>query len=102
MSTRGFWGEDATVSLQKYFVGQNIEDANLRTKMQKEELAAQLPCSQQCIYLTILALFVLKKVFVDREDEWQLLAVKAKTLLKQCGVKKPDGLIKQVKILIAQ
>ena len=94
MNTRGYWSESANDTLRMYFVGQNIDDANLRKAMDAQQWAAQLPCNQQCIFLTILALFVLKEVFVDREDEWQLLAQKAKNLLRECGIKRPDGFIK--------
>jgi hypothetical protein len=42
----------------------------------------QIPITIESIYFTVLALFILKEVFVDREDEWQLLAKKAKNLLR--------------------
>ena len=33
-------------------------------------------------FLTLLALFILEEAFLDNEDEWQMIAKKAKTYLE--------------------
>ena len=47
------------------------------------------------MYTTLLALFILGEKYDDLEDEWQLLAAKAKTYLKKAGVAKPDKVLRQ-------
>ena len=49
------------------------------------------------IWLTLLALYVFQTKFEDREDEWQLIAQKAKTFLKQYGIAKPEVLLNSFK-----
>jgi len=41
------------------------------------------------------ALYILKEVFEDKKDEWQLLAKKAKEFLKEAGVNKAEALVKK-------
>jgi hypothetical protein len=36
------------------------------------------------------------EVFEDEQGEWQMLAVKAKTWLKQQGVDKPDTIVRKM------
>lgn len=38
------------------------------------------------VYMTLLALYILEEGFADREDEWQLIANKAKDWLKKVGL----------------
>ena len=40
--------------------------------------------------MTIIALYVLEEKFEDNEEEWTLLAKKAKAWLKNAGLDKPD------------
>ena len=66
-------------------------------------VAVQLEMSEvdpRCVYLTLLALYILKEGFDSKKDEWQLLAKKAKDFLKQCGVKRADVLIKKFSLQI--
>ena len=44
------------------------------------ELGVKSEAMEQ-VYLTLLALFLLREVFIDKEDEWQMIARKAKTFL---------------------
>jgi hypothetical protein len=50
--------------------------------------------------MTLIALFILQEKFEDREEEWTLLARKAKNWLKQVGVAKPDGLLAGMNLTI--
>ena len=45
--------------------------------------------------MTLLALFILEETFLDNEEEWQMIAKKAKTYLEQAGIAKPSTLVKK-------
>ena len=45
---------------------------------------------------TLVALYILSEFFEDQEDEWTLVAKKAKTWLKQQGIEKPENLLKVI------
>ena len=94
INMKGHWNENVEDTLKKYFINQDINDNNLKAEIGKIKVNKAIPCNLHSVYLTILALFVLKEVFVDREEEWQLLAQKAKTLLRNCGITKPEGLLR--------
>ena len=53
-----------------------------------------------CIYLTLVALFILREVFDDKKDEWELIAKKAKDYLKNVGLAKPDQIVKKFSLAI--
>jgi hypothetical protein len=44
----------------------------------------------------LVALYILAEFFYDKEDEWILVAKKAKTWLKQQGLDKPESLYKNI------
>ena len=48
------------------------------------------------ILATLIALYLLIEKFEDKEDEWTLIAKKAKNWLRQQGLSKPDQLIKKI------
>ena len=53
------------------------------------------------ILATLIALYLLIEKFEDKEDEWTLIAKKAKNWLRQQGLSKPDQLIKKITFEIA-
>ena len=53
---------------------------------------------EQTVWLTILALYILSSNFKDKEEEWQLIAKKAKTYLKKQGIIKVDPILKKITI----
>lgn len=59
-----------------------------------------LTANQEDVLMTLIALFILQEKFEDREEEWTLLAKKAKTWLKQVGVAKPDSLVAALNLII--
>lgn len=77
--------------LAQFFESHSIEDINLLNQLKalNSALATQ-------IWHTILALFILDEKFDDTVDEWEMIARKAKTWLKQNGVAKPDNFIKKI------
>ena len=52
------------------------------------------------VITTLVALYILSEVFDDKEDEWTLLAKKAKTWLRQQGIDKPESLYKNINLKI--
>ncbi len=50
------------------------------------------------VWLTLVALFILEKAFKAREDEWMLIAKKAKACLKKQGIVKPEKIINALAI----
>ena len=48
------------------------------------------------VWLTLLALFVLQNKFKHKQQEWTLIASKAKAFLKQQGLQKPDNFVKKI------
>ena len=51
-------------------------------------------------YLTLLALFILEEAFADYEDEWDLIARKARTFLQGLGIQKPGTLTKKFTLTV--
>ncbi len=46
--------------------------------------------------LTLLALYILKKLFIKEQDEWALIGRKASDYLKSKGIKQQAGLMKMI------
>jgi len=51
--------------------------------------------TRESVYLTLLALYILEEAFADKEDEWQLIAGKAKSWLNSAGIPKPAALVRK-------
>ena len=56
--------------------------------------ALTLTDDKEIVYTTLLAIYILAEAFDDKEDEWTLLARKAKAYLKSVGVDKPDKILR--------
>jgi hypothetical protein len=52
------------------------------------------------ITTTIIALYVLEEAFEDSEDEWTLIAKKAKAWLNKAGIEKPDNWLDKVTLTV--
>jgi hypothetical protein len=66
------------------------EDQDVMTALQEMTLSVEI----ETVYVTLLAIYILAEAFEDKEDEWTLLARKAKTFLKNSGVDKPDKILR--------
>lgn len=71
-------------------------DTISKVKNMIQGIKDQLSCSQEDILATLVALHILNEIFVDNEDEWTLVARKAKIWLKQQGLDKPESLYKNI------
>jgi hypothetical protein len=50
------------------------------------------------VVFTLMALWILEQSFEDQEDEWQMIAAKAKTFLKTHGINKVGPLLNSCKV----
>ena len=73
-------------------MGNTIEDAGVRQALSQVTLSSG--ANSELVYLTLLALFILEECFDDCEDEWELIARKAKTFLQSAGVQKPVNFVR--------
>ena len=73
-------------------MGNTIEDAGVRQALSQVTLSSG--ANSELVYLTLLALFILEECFDDFEDEWELIARKAKTFLQSAGVQKPVNFVR--------
>ena len=69
--------------MTKCIDGNNIEDPDVRQALQHFGLEESV---LEIAYLTLLALFILEEVFIDNEDEWQMIARNARNYLESIGV----------------
>jgi hypothetical protein len=60
-------------------------------KLKQEIKKLSTKNADDAILLTICALYILQEYFEAREDEWQLIAKKAKTALKNFGILKLES-----------
>lgn len=82
--------------LAKRIDGDSIEDAAVRQALVDAGLTGEV---LERAYTTLLALFILQEVFVENEDEWQMIARNAKTFLEQAGVQKPGNFITKFSLM---
>ena len=54
----------------------------------------------ETVYLTLLAIYILREAYDDYEDEWQLLVKKAYKWLQSIGVAKPAAIIKKFTLAV--
>ena len=92
-STNGSWDSSKASILARCIAGNTIEDAGVRQALSQVTLSSG--AESELVYLTLLALFILQECFDDYEDEWELIARKAKTFLQSSGVSKPDNFVRQ-------
>ena len=83
-STNGSWDSSKASILARCIAGNTIEDAGVRQALSQVTLSSG--AESELVYLTLLALFILQECFDDCEDEWELIARKAKTFLQSAGV----------------
>ena len=98
-ATSGYWPESCKSYLLDRFV--DCGDAfafDTLTKVDQviQSIQQKLSCSREDILATLVALYILAEFFDDKEDEWTLVARKAKMWLKQQGLDKPESLYKNI------
>ena len=71
--------------LARCIEGGQVDDPDVRQALEQLNLQGDT----EAIYLTLLAIWILEECFFENEDEWQLIASKAKSYLESAGVQKP-------------
>ena len=94
----GFWPSSTSLDFKACVEGDDINDAKVREAVGQLSLAGG--ADSEAVYLTLLAVFILEEIYGDNEDEWQLIAGKAKRWLESVGVAKPANLIKKFTIAL--
>ena len=92
-STKGSWDTSKASTLALCISGNTTEDAGVRQALSQVTLSSG--ADSELVYLTLLALFILQECFDDYEDEWELIARKAKTFLQSAGAQKPDTFVRK-------
>jgi len=87
-SSEGYWASGALLSS----LAGELSEAKLR-----KEVAKLTTQDIDRVVFTIMALWVLENAFEDQEDEWQMIAAKARAYLKARNVPKVAPLFKACK-----
>ena len=90
--TDGYWNKTVLDVLKSFIGGNTISDPTVEELFKNITIQVN-GVDQHCVYLTLVALYILKEEFDDREDEWQSIAKKAENFLKKAGITKPDTLV---------
>ena len=78
-----------------------MDDASVLDSLREVQIQ-DATISVDSVYLTLLALYILQESFADREDEWKLIAVKAKNWLVSAGVPRPKTYLKMFTLELVQ
>ena len=89
-TSEGLWSAGDLSIIQKFknlFGVTSLNEDKLRDEIKKLSSKS----IADAISVTICALFILEEYYEAKEDEWQMIAKKAKTALKIHGITKLDG-----------
>jgi hypothetical protein len=76
-SSEGFWDAMSRTMLAHCIEGGTTDDSAVLQALN------ELGISDVRVYLTLLALFILEEAYTENEEEWQMIAKKARTFLEQ-------------------
>ena len=99
--TTGYWPLSAKDSFKSRFFDGFTDDLEVLVALEEFDSLSD-PALKDQVFVTLLAIYLLQEAFGDSEDEWTLLARKAKTYLKSVGVDKPDKLIKKFTLQVLE
>ncbi len=54
----------------------------------------------QKVWLTLIALWILQEKFESKQDEWKMIARKAKAYIKSQGIAKVDPLLNKINLQV--
>ena len=95
--TDGKWNTDCEGILKEFFIDSNINDSVIDQVIEQAKANGSL-ADPLMIHYTIIALYVLKGTFNSKQEEWQMIAKKAKDWLKSVKVPNVDKHIKKLKL----
>ena len=83
-TSAGNWTTQSRPMFAACFVGNSTEDKTVRDAL--EQVIFTDDIDREAVYMTLLACYILEETFADFEDEWQLIASKARKWLETAGV----------------
>lgn len=83
--SNGNWPEDSFLKLESLLEG-DIKDPKIRSMVKVQN-------SKDEIIFTLVALYCLLTIWDDKQDEWEMIARKAKLWLKKVGINDPMSLV---------
>lgn len=96
----GYWPESCKSVLDSFVSGGDCFDFDTIDAVIKAIEESKMTALRGSIIATLVALYILMEVFDDKEDEWTLVAKKAKNWLKQQGIDKPETYYKNMSLQI--
>eukprot|EP00347_Sterkiella_histriomuscorum_P014103 403362158 len=99
-SSAGMWTDGRTLAVFLASADVNLDKPSSEEveKAMMEMLNESGMQNMKQVWLTILALFILREKFDHQEDEWSMIAKKAKTYLKNQGITKVEPLFKLINL----
>ena len=98
--TSGYWLETSKSLFDTFIASGDSFDFDTIDEVNKAIDNCKMSAMRGVIIATLVALFILMEVFEDQEDEWTLVAKKAKTWLKSRGIDKPETYYKNMSLQI--
>lgn len=97
-TTDGFWAAGSESILAACIDGGDIQDQEVRDAL--SSVALQNGADSQTVYLTLLAMYILREAFADYQDEWQLIFDNARIWLESVGVSQTKSLVKKFSLTL--
>ena len=90
----GYWAEESYQGLKNFVPSGTIEDPEVFEELNKIKFTLPADINQKHIYLTLLALFIIKDCYAERAQEFSLIKRKAVTWLQSIGLADPDRILR--------
>jgi len=79
--------------LARVIASENIRDKTVLDSLAKEALAEGADI--ETIYVTLLAIIILEKVYISEAKEAKMIIANAKSYCKKAGVRNPNAILKK-------
>ena len=76
----GFWKKSAEQVLSSYFTNGKIDDGRVKAVVDSVSIPLE-DVDKRSVYLTLLALYILREVFGEKQTEWMMIEKKARDFL---------------------
>ena len=90
----GYWAEEGYQGLKQFVPSGAIEDPEVFAELNKIKFTIPAGINQKNIYLTLLALLIIKNCYAERAQEFALMKRKAVTWLQSIGLVDPDRMLR--------
>ena len=97
-ASSGNWTKHSLSVLYACIAGNNYQDSAVQVQLDNMTLTED----REIVYITLMALFILREAFAHREDEHVMICQNAKVWLTAAGVQKPDKLVRKFTLPLVQ